>query len=152
MSGRVAIPTLERLRTFVRRLGGTHQLVAEGLTGPSADKLRWLLEADRNLTDMGGEMPAQMRRFLQAAVARAARSTDPHAVVHLLDEAAKAGGRLVLLRFRNNGGDARPMRPLSPAYLARKRALGRDPNIGVATGVLYRNLARARWRLVRLGV
>lgn len=61
------------------------------------------------------------------------------------DEAvAEAVKAFVLARFQSGGGDV-SLAPLSPMYRAYKAAVGLDPRIGIATGLLFGALSRARW-------
>jgi uncharacterized membrane protein len=143
---RVEVPTLKNLVAFVRAIGGTHAVYVENIPAIAAQKLLWLETGDRHFLTLTGEaLQGTLRSYLRQALQRAEKK--PGAVVDVWKVLGAGLKAAVLLRFRNKGHDARPMRPLKPATIARKRALGRDApeHPGIDTGKLYRALERGRF-------
>jgi hypothetical protein len=149
---KVESPTLKNLVAFVRGVSGTHSVVLENLPAIGAQKLLWLAEADRAfLTLQGDALQGTLRSYLRQALKTLDKK--PGAVVDVWKVMGAGLKAAVLMRFRNKGHDARPMRPLKPATIERKRRLGRDApeHIGVDTGRLYRSLERARFVFLKTG-
>jgi hypothetical protein len=143
-------PKFEQLERMVSEFArGAYELRVEGLTGINETKLF-------NLALTGRPALVPTRALAQAA-ARYGRDALAVAIqrgtlrsVSLLEAMARGIRGQVLLRFTSGTGNDLPWRPLSPNYLADKARKGLDRRIGIATGVLLRNLQRARWSIRRV--
>lgn len=146
MAIRVNLEPIKRLQEFLKVIGGRYSLAIDGLTGPSETKLEYgLIRRARPMLAVTQQMRAAMLREWKASIGRLlsqrgnAINLDP--ALELMSKAAKI---VVMRRFEEGGYDVN-LRPLTAKYAAWKHAHNLDPRIGIARGILLRNLRRARF-------
>lgn len=147
MSARRSTPNLDRLAKFMSEIGGTYALQVQGRSQITNVKMVALATNGRDFWQLTPALKASIKSYCKQALTDGIRRGDLRAV-SLLDAAAKASKDHVLMRFRNGGSDI-DLRKLSAHWAAYKARHRLDPRIGWATGVLYRELQRAKWTLVR---
>lgn len=148
---RVNYQPLERLSEFLREVSGRYSVQVEGLTQPSQFKATMLTATGRPFFAV---TPALRNAVLQEWKRNASKLLSKSGNALNLDPALRIMGdaikRAVIRRFDDQGGDVH-LRPLSAGYLRWKLQHGLDRRIGIATGVLYRNIQRARFTLRKVG-
>jgi hypothetical protein len=150
MSVRVKLPRMQQLERMVRDFaGGRYNLRVEGLTTPSANKVRWLRETGRWILEPADALSKAAARFGQQAIKTGIVRGNLNSV-SLLEAMARGIRGQVLLRMTSGTGNDVRFAPLSASWAQRKRRLGLDPRITIATSALLNNLRRARWSLRRV--
>lgn len=141
---------LSRLRGFLDYVGGHYQMRVDGLSGPSITKLESLTDTGRPFMSVTARMN---RAILDEWKRQAGKllSKNMHALnlEPALDAMSRAAKAVVVQRFEDGGFDIR-LQALSDPYARFKARMGWDPRIGIATGVLLRNLQRARWYMEKV--
>lgn len=147
MAVRTNFAPLERLSQFLREVSGRYSVQVDGLTQPSQFKAVMLTATGRPfmaVTDaLRSAVLQEWNRNASRLLSKTGNALNLDPALRLMGDAIK---RVVLRRFTEQGFDV-SLKPLSPRWLRYKRAHGLDPRIGIATGVLFRNLQRARFVL-----
>lgn len=145
MSVKRATPAFDRLTLMTQELAkGRSVIEVKGLTGPSATKLAVLDATGRPVFEVTPQLVAAALRYGKAEIHRALSSGDLR-TAKLRDALARGVRNHILLRITSGTGNDVPFKRLSRAYVAWKAQRGLDPRIGIARGVLLRNLLRATW-------
>lgn len=150
MAVRVNLEPMRRLQEFLRFLGGRYYVAAEGLTEPSRVKLDALTASRRPFFSVTQAMRQAVLQEWNRNAGRllsksmTALNTDP--ALALMASTVKS---VILRRFDEQGFDV-SLRPLSANWRETKARRGWDPRIGIARGILYRNLKRARFVMRRV--
>jgi hypothetical protein len=141
---RTNLESLRRLDEFLRFLGGRYTVVAE-VTEPSRMKLDLLEATGRPFFKVTAAMRQavlqEWKRNVGSLLSKNGRALNTDPALALMASSVKS---VILRRFTEQGFDI-SLRHLSPHWSQAKRRRGLDPRIGIATGVLYRNLQRARF-------
>jgi hypothetical protein len=147
MPVRVNLEPIRKLEQFLRYIGGRYVVFVEGITEPSRMKLDLLTATGRPFFEVTPAMRtailAEWKRNLGTVLSKRGNALNFDAASRVLGATVKG---VIMRRFDTQGGDV-TLRPLSPRYVDHKRRAGLDPRIGIARGVLYRNLQRARFVL-----
>lgn len=138
---------LERMLSDLSR--GLYELRVDGLTGPSERKLVYLALSGRSALAPSRALVQAAARYGQQALSDAVAKGTVR-TTSLLEAMSRGVRNQVLLRFSTGTGNDIAWRPLSVSWRTYKARKGLDPRIGTATGVLVRNLQRARWALRRV--
>lgn len=150
MAVRVNLEPMRRLQEFLRFLGGRYYVAAEGLTGPSTTKLDALTSTGRPFFAVTQAMRQavlqEWHRNKDALLSKSMTALNTEPALALMASTCKS---VILRRFEEQGFDVR-LRPLSVTWRETKARRRLDPRIGIATGVLYRNLQRARFVMRRV--
>lgn len=150
MSVKRSTPRLDQLERMLGDLArGRYELRVEGLTGVNERKLVYLALTGRPALAPSRALTQAAARYGQQALSDAV-SRGSVRTVSLLEAMARGVRNQVLLRFSTGTGNDLSWRPLSVSWRTYKARKGLDPRIGTATGVLVRNLQRARWALRRV--
>lgn len=131
------------LREFLKVIGGRYDLTISGLTGPSEVKLTSLLDHGRPFTAqtmvLQNAILAEWKRRAPTVLSKNGRALNMDPALAAMAGIARG---VILRRFDEGGFDVR-LRALTPRYAAWKAANGLDPRIGIARGILRRNIQRA---------
>ena len=145
MSVQRTTPKLDQLARMVSDLSSGRTVIeVRRLTEPSGIKLANLTETGRPVFAVTPQLASAAARYGRAEIARALTAGDLR-TAKLRDALARGVRNHILLRLTSGTGNDVPFRSLGPSCRLWKARKGLDPRIGIARGVLLRNLLRAAW-------